>query len=280
MKKLLKTLTTAFVLSSMIVVSSCGSSSQEESADATSTEGDLVKLTVGATIMPHAEILNIIKDDLLAEGIELDVKEYTDYSLINPSTIDGSLDANFFQHTPFLDEFNASSKDKLVSVGPVHIEPIGLYSDTITSLDELKDGDKIGIPNDPSNEQRALILLEDNGLITLKDRNSTSITPFDIVDNPKNLEFVELEAAQLPRTKGDFAAAVINTNFAVEAGLNPATDAIIIEDGANSPYANILVVPEGHENDEAIQKLYTAMTSEKVKQYIDETYGGSILAAF
>ncbi len=279
MKKFLRTLTTAVVLSSMFVVSSCGGSQEEQPTDA-SASGDGVTVTVGATAVPHAEILNLVKDDLAAEGVNLVVKEYTDYSLINPSTVDGSLDANFFQHTPFLEEFNAQSEEKLVSVGPVHIEPIGVYSNTIKSLDELEDGAKIGIPNDPSNEQRALILLEDNGLIKLKDRNSTGITPLDIVENPKNIEFVELEAAQLTRTMDEFDAAVINTNFAVEAGLNPATDSIVIEDGANSPYANILVVPEGHENDEAIQKVYTALTSDKVRQYIEENYGGAILAAF
>lgn len=291
MKKLLRTVTTTVLLSSMLAVTSCSSSSQDaastETASETAATSETVeqptkttKLIVGATSMPHAEILNLIKDDLLAEGVEIEVKEFSDYVLLNPSTVDGSLDANFFQHTPYLDEFNATSDKKLVAVGPIHIEPIGLYSSTIKSLDELKDGDKIAIPNDPSNEQRALLLLEDNGVIKVKDRNSSNITPIDIVENPLNLEFTELDAALLSSTMSDFTAAVINTNFAVQAGLNPANDSIIIEDGATSPYANVLVVLEGNENNEAIQALYKAMTSDKVKQFIEENYKGDILSAF
>lgn len=292
MKKFLKTITTAFLVTTMLAVTACGNSAETESessepttetdavSEAPTENAESVKIVVGATSVPHAEILNYIKDDLLAEGIEMEIVEFTDYTLINPSTVDGSLDVNFFQHMPFLDEFNNTSDKKLVSLGPVHIEPIGLYSETITSLDELKEGDKIGIPNDPSNEQRALLLLEDNGLIKVSDRNSTSITPIDIVENPLNLEFIELDAAQLTGTLSEFSGSVINTNFAIEAGLNPANDSIIIEDGANSPYANVLVVLEGNENNEALLKLYEIISSDKVKQFIEENYGGDILAAF
>ncbi len=283
MKKLLKNVLTATLLSSLLLATSCGAGTTEGDTanDATgNTSGDTVKLVVGATAVPHAEILNFVKEDLLAEGIDLEVKEFSDYALLNPSTQDGSIDANFFQHTPYLEEYMANTGDALASVGPVHIEPIGLYSESIKSIDELKDGDKIAIPNDPTNEQRALLLLEDNGLIKVKDRTSLNITPLDIVENPLNLEFVELESAQIPRTVNEFACAIINTNFALEAGYIPAEDAIIIEDGANSPYANILVVKDGRQNEEAIQKLYKAMTSEKVKAFINEKYSGAVVPAF
>lgn len=282
MKKLLKNALTTTLLASLLLTTSCGSSASttDESQSATTDAGEPVKLVVGATAVPHAEILNEIKDDLLAEGVELEVVEFTDYALLNPSTVEGDLDANFFQHTPFLEAFNENSDEKLVSVGPVHIEPIALYSDSITSIDEIKEGDKISIPNDPTNESRALLLLEENGLIKVKDRESVNITPLDIVENPLNLEFVELEAAQLPRTMGEVTASIINTNIALEAGLVPADDAIIMEDGSDSPYANILVVKEGRENEEAIQKLYSAMTSDKVRDFINETYEGAVIPAF
>ncbi len=283
MKKLLKNALTATLLSSLLLVTACGSTPTTEDpakTDDTGANTQSSKLVVGATSVPHAEMLNLIKEDLAAEGVEIEIKEFTDYALLNPSTVDGSLDANFFQHTPFVEEFNANSDTKLVSVGPIHIEPIALYSESITSLDELKEGDKISIPNDPTNEARALLLLEDNGIIKVKDRTSVNITPLDIVENPLNIEFLELESAQLSRTINEVAASVINTNYALEAGFNPADDSIVMEDGANSPYANILVVKEGRENEEAIQKLYKAMTSEKVKTFIQETYNGDVIPAF
>ncbi len=275
MKKLFRKLLSVALLSSLVLTTACGGNSGKEAG-----KNDSNKLVVGATAVPHAEILGLIKDDLLAEGVELEIKEFSDYTLINAATVDGSIDANFFQHTPFLDSFNASSKTKLVSVGPIHIEPLGLYSKKITKLDELKSGDKVAIPNDETNEARALLLLEDNGIIKVKDRTSTTITPIDIVENPLNLEFIELDAAQLPRTIDEVAASVINTNYALDAGFNPSKDAIIIEDGGNSPYANILVVTEGRQNEEAIQKLYKVMTSEKVKKFIEDNYSGAVIPAF
>ncbi|MFV0313853.1 MAG: MetQ/NlpA family ABC transporter substrate-binding protein [Anaerotignum sp.] len=282
MKKIFRNVLTATIASSLLLATACGSSSAETEAPATddTANAETTKLVVGATAVPHAEILNLVKEDLLAEGIELEVTEFTDYALLNPSTTDGSLDANFFQHTPFLDNFNANSDSKLVSVGPIHIEPLAVYSEKITSLDELKDGDKISIPNDDTNEARALLLLEDNGIIKVKDRNAAAITPIDIVENPLNIEFVELDSAQLPRTINEVAVSVINTNFALTAGYNPIDNSIVMEDGANSPYANILVVKEGRENEEAIQKLYAALTSEKVKTFIEANYEGAVIPAF
>ncbi len=275
MKKIFKNLLSVALLSSLVLTTACGGSN----ANNTGSNGSN-KLVVGATAVPHAEILNLIKDDLAAEGVELEVKEFSDYTLINAATVDGSINANFFQHTPFLESFNESSKTKLVSVGPVHIEPLGLYSNKITKIDEIKSGDKIAIPNDATNEARALVLLEDNGLIKVNDRTSTTLTPIDIVENPLNLEFIELDAAQLPRTIDEVAASVINTNYALEGGFNPAEDAIVIENGADSPYANILVVTDGKQSEEAIQKLYKAMTSEKVKKFIEENYEGAVIPAF
>lgn len=282
MKKIFRNVLTATIASSLLLATACGSSSAETEVPATddTANAETTKLVVGATAVPHAEILNLVKEDLLAEGVELEVTEFTDYALLNPSTTDGSLDANFFQHTPFLDNFNANSDSKLVSVGPIHIEPLAVYSEKITSLDELKDGDKISIPNDDTNEARALLLLEDNGIIKVKDRNAAAITPIDIVENPLNIEFVELDSAQLPRTINEVAVSVINTNFALTAGYNPIDNSIVMEDGANSPYANILVVQEGRENEEAIQKLYAALTSEKVKTFIEENYAGAVIPAF
>lgn len=278
MKKLLKGILSATLISSILLTTGCGSTPEEQTDNAQSNDATTT-IVIGATVVPHAEILNFVKDDLAKEGINLEIKEFTDYTLLNPSTEDGSLDANFFQHTPFLDAFNETAKTKLVSVGAIHIEPLGAYSNAITSFDELKDGDKVGIPNDPTNEKRALLLLNDAGLIEV-DETLTDITPFDITNNPLNLEFVELDGAQLPRTIDEFAFSVINTNYALEAGFNPSTDAITIEDGTNSPYANILVVPEGHENDEAILKLYEALTTDAVREFILSTYEGAVIPAF
>lgn len=283
MKKFLKGILTATLFSSMLLVSACGSSATETEQPTTAVEdtsSEPVTLKVGATLLPHYEILELIKDDLLAEGVILEPIEFTDYPVINPSTTDGSLDANFFQHKPFLNDFNNNSDQKLVSVGPIHIEPMAGYSNSIKSIDELKEGDKISIPNDPSNGTRALILLEAQGLIEI-DTTKDSLTPLDITSNPLNLEINEMDSAQLPRTIDEFAVSIINTNIALEAGLSPKDDSIFIEDASESPYANILVVREGEENSEAIQKLYKAMTSEKVREFLSsDEYKDSVVLAF
>ncbi len=277
MKKSLRKLVSLTVLSGLVLTTACGSASAD--AETENTDG-ATKLVIGASAIPHAEILANVKDDLAQEGIEIEIREFSDYTLMNQATVDGSLDANFFQHQPYLDEFNANSKEQLVAVGPVHIEPLGVYSDSLTSLDELKEGDKVAIPNDPTNEARALVLLEDNGIIKVSDRESTTLTPLDIVENPLNLEFIELDAAQLPRTINEVAISIINTNYALEGGFNPSSDALAIEDGTTSPYANVLVVPEGHENDDEVQKIYEAISSEDTRTFIEETYDGAIIPAF
>ena len=235
-------------------------------------------LSVGATLVPHAELLNLIKEDLAAQGITLQVVEFTDYVQPNVALIAGDLDANFFQHVPYLEE-NPDWSAKLVSAFGVHIEPFGLYSRKHKSIADLPNGASIAIPNDPTNGGRALLLLQANKLITLKDGAGLSATPRDIVSNPKNFRFQELEAAQLPRSLQDVDAAAINGNYALEASLNPVQDSLIIE-GSESPYVNIVVVQKGKENDPRIIALKNALLSQKVKDYIDSHYNGGVVAAF
>ena len=194
----------------------------------------------------------------------------------NLATDDGSIDANYFQHKPYLDSFNKDHNLNLVSVAAIHIEPIGLYSKKIKNIDQLKDGATIAIPNDPTNCGRALILLANKGLIKLKDINNVSSTVFDIVENKKNLKFVELEAAILPRSISDVDAAVINTNFAIPANLNPLKDAIILE-GADSPYANIIATREDNTQNEDLQKLVKFLQSQEAKDFINNKYNGAIV---
>ncbi|WP_010256312.1 MetQ/NlpA family ABC transporter substrate-binding protein [Treponema primitia] len=236
-------------------------------------------LTVGATPVPHAELLNLVKEDLAAKGITLKVVEFTDYVTPNTALIAGDLDANFFQHIPYLAS-NAEWNAALISAFGVHIEPFGIYSNSIKDIADLKEGATIAIPNDPSNGGRALLLLQSKGIITLKADAGITATIQDITANPKNLKFRELEAAQLPRSLADVDAAAINGNYALEAGLNPAKDALIIE-GADSPYVNIVVVKKGNENDSRIQALSQALRSAKIKDYITKTWtDGSVVAIF
>lgn len=261
------------------VFSGCDSkmeSNMESKADANAQGAE--KIIVGATPEPHALILEQIKPLLARDGVELEIREFTDYVTPNKSLDDGSLDANFFQHKPYLDSFNKEHKTNLISVAAVHIEPMGVYSKSIKSLDELKEGDLISIPNDPSNGARALRILEENGVIKLKD-GVELVSMQDIVENPKGLSFKELDAPQLARALSDVEASVINTNFALLAGLNPLNDAIAIED-KESPYANILVVKAGNENNPNIQKLINALQSEAVREFITEQYKGAILPSF
>ena len=235
-------------------------------------------LTIGATPVPHAELLNLIKDDLAAAGIDLKVIEFTDYVQPNMAVIAGDLDANFFQHIPYL-QSNAEWSSKLVSAFGVHIEPFGLYSHKYTSIDDFPNGVTIAIPNDPSNGGRALLLLQAHGLITLREEAGLQATSRDIVNNPKNFVFQELEAAQLPRSLQDIDAATINGNYALQSGFNPLTDSLIIE-GALSPYVNIMVVQKGNEENEKIIALKNALLSDKVRNYINDTYNGGVAPVF
>ena len=252
-------------------------SAPEDSAPAGSAE--TVKLSVAASPTPHAEIKNQCVDNLKEQGIELVVNEYSDYVVPNTAVEDGDEDANYFQHVPYLDNFNAERGTHLVSVAGVHIEPMGLYAGNSASLDAIPDGGKVAVPNDPTNEGRALLLLEAQGLIKLKDSSNLEATPNDIAENPKNLEFVELEAANVPANLDEVDIAAINSNYALGAGLNPVEDALVIE-AADSPYVNILVVKEGNENNEAVQALVKALQSDTVKDYINNTFGGAVVPAF
>ena len=292
MKKLLA-LTLALVL--CLGLAACGggtstdtdtnadtSSDADTNGDATAN-GETITLTVGATPNPHAEILAQVKDDLAAEGIDLVVKEYSDYVVPNTAVEEGDLDATYFQHTPYMEKFNEENGTHLVSVGKIHYEPMGIYPGLTKTLEELPDGATIAVPNDATNEARALQLLAAQGLIELKEDAGLNATPNDITSNPKNLQFKELEAAMLPQTASEVDLSVINSNFAMEGGMNPATDSLASEDAdseAAQTFANIIAVKEGHENDPAIQALVKALQSDKVKEYIEKTYSGAVVAVF
>jgi D-methionine transport system substrate-binding protein len=235
-------------------------------------------LRVGATPVPHAELLNLIRDDLAAQGITLNVIEFNDYVLPNEALMVGDLDANFFQHIPYLSR-NPEWSARLYPAFGVHVEPFGLYSNRFRNVNDLPNGATIAIPNDPVNGGRALLLLQANGLITLRPDSGLTANPRDIVNNPRNFRFQELEAAMLPRALGDVDASTINGNFALAAGLNPVRDSLIV-DGAESPFVNYVVVQRGHENNPNILALRNALLSDKVRDYIITKYSGGVIAAF
>jgi D-methionine transport system substrate-binding protein len=236
-------------------------------------------LTVAATPVPHAEILNFVKPQLAKEGVELKVKEFTDYIQPNVQVAEKRLDANFFQHQPYLDEFNKAKGTNLVSVAGVHLEPLGAYSSKLKKLDDLPSGATVVIPNDATNGGRALLLLDKAGVISLKDKTNILSTVKDITGNSKDLKFRELEAATIPRVLTQVDLALINTNYALEAKLNPEKDALVIE-GSDSPYVNILVArPDNKESDD-MKKLAAALHSPEVKAFITEKYKGAVIPAF
>ncbi|MCR4942822.1 MAG: MetQ/NlpA family ABC transporter substrate-binding protein [Campylobacter sp.] len=235
------------------------------------------KIIVAATPVPHAEILQAAQPLLKAEGFELEIKEFNDYTVPNLATQDGDVDANFFQHLPYLQEFNKNKGTTLVQTVGVHIEPMGVYSSKIKDIKELKDGDSVAVPNDPTNESRALDVLASAGLIKLNDNPLK--TPLDITENPKNLKFSEIETAQLPRTLDDVNIAVINTNYALNAKLNPLKDALVLE-SKDSPYVNYLVVKTGNENSPKTKALNKVLNSKEIKEFIEKKYQGAILPAF
>lgn len=249
------------------------------SASAAEPAGETVVLKVAASPTPHAEILGAVKDILAEQGIDLQVTEYGDYVVPNTAVEEGEEDANYFQHVPYLDSFNKDQGTHLVSAGGVHIEPMGVYAGKSASLKDLPDGATIAIPNDATNEGRALLLLEAQGLIKLKDSTNLEATPNDIAENPKNLQFKELEAATLPKTVEEVDLSVINCNYALQAGFNPVADALAIED-ADSPYVNIVAVKEGNENNPAVKALIAALQSDTVKDFINNTYGGAVVPSF
>ncbi|MED4753197.1 MetQ/NlpA family ABC transporter substrate-binding protein [Brevibacillus choshinensis] len=289
-KKGLGVLFAVFVGAS-VLVAGCGSSSssstqaQPSNQDQPSNQGQAtepkkeVTLKIGAAPVPHAEILEFIKPKLKEEGINLDVVILDDEGQLNPALKDNQIDANYFQHVPYLDSVKTEKGFDFVVTTKVHVEPIGFYSDKLKSKDDIKEGAKIGIPNNPSNEFRALTLLQEQGLIKLKDGLTTyEATPKDIVENPKKLEFIEAEAATLPRALPDLDGAVINTNVVLEAKIDP--NSALFREGANSPYANVIVVRKGDENRDEIKKLDAALTAPEVKKFIEDKYGVAVVPAF
>jgi len=237
-------------------------------------------IKVGATPEPHAELLNLITEDLAAEGITLKVIEFTDYVTPNDAVESGDIDANYFQHIPYLESFNTEKGYHLVNAGGIHVEPFAVYSNKVKSLSDLKKKATVAIPNDPTNEGRALLLLQEAGLITLKDGAGLTATPLDVKKNPLKLKFREIEAASLPRTLNDVDAAVINGNYAIPAGLSAAKDGLFVE-GSSSPYVNIIAVKAGNENKAEIKALVKALQSDKVKNYISEKYpNGEVVTVY
>ena len=237
-------------------------------------------IVIAASPTPHAEILDIAKKELEKDGWKVEIKVFNDYVVPNTATEEGEVDANYFQHKPYMDTFNAENGTSLVSVAAIHYEPFGIYPGSKKALSELADGDQISIPNDGSNRARALLLLEAQGLIKLKAGVGMEATVLDIVENTKNLKIVEMEAAQLPNTRDSVAFAVINGNYALGAGLNVGKDALASEDAASvsaTTYANILCVKAGNEQTAKTKALIAAMSSAAVKEYIEKTYTGAVV---
>ena len=259
---------------------SSGESTTEESAKTSEESKELEPLIVGACVTPHAEILNELKDDLAEKGYDLQVVEYNDYVLPNTALEDGDMDANYFQHQPYLDDFNAENGTHIVGVANVHFEPLGIYAGKTASLDELKDGAVVAVPNDTTNEARALLLLEQEGLIKLKADAGLQATVLDIEENPLNLEIKELEAAQVARAINDVDIACINGNYAIEAGLDAAIALESADSKAAETYANIIAVREGDENTDKTKALVDAVLSDKVRDFINDNYAGAVVPVF
>ncbi len=256
------------------------SNDQAKTEEKNAASGERKKIVIGASPAPHAEILRAAADVLAQKGYELDIKEYVDYIQPNLALESGDLDANYFQHLPYLESFNEENGTKLVSAASIHYEPFGIYAGKTKSLEELGDGATVAVPNDTSNEARALLLLEAQGLIKLKEGAGLTATKNDIVENPKNIKLYEVEAAQIPRSIDDVDVAVINGNYAIDAGFK-VSDALAVEDSqsvAATTYGNVIAVQEGKESDEGIQALIEALKSDEVKAFIEKTYEGAVVA--
>lgn len=264
------------------LIASCSAPNNAPSGGGTAgTPSSPAKLKVGVSPVPHGEILKYVKENLApAAGLDIDIVEFSDFVLPNLALQDKTLDANYFQHVPYMEDFGKQRGIDLVKVVPVHIEPLGLYSKKIKSLSEVKDGAKVSIPNDATNLGRALKLLEANNLLKLKSGAGVGATLNDIESNPKKLNFIQLEAAQLPRALDDVDFGVVNGNFALAVGFVPEKDALALESAKDNPYANVLAVLRGRENDPNIIKLGQLLNTPEVKKFIDEKYQGSVIAAF
>lgn len=263
-------------------LTACGNKSDSGTKGSTASDSGDKVIKVAASATPHAEILEEAKGILAEDGWNLQVTVFDDYVQPNNVVDSGEFDANYFQHTPYLDSFNEEHGTDLVSVGSIHYEPFGIYPGTTSSLDELKEGDTIAVPNDTTNEARALLLLQDNGIITLKDGVGLEATVRDISENPKNVQIQELEAAQVSRVKDEVAFVVLNGNYALEAGLSASKDALAYEKAeskAAQTYANIIAVKAGNEEDEGVQALVNVLKSEDIKNFIQTKYDGAVVAA-
>ena len=270
----------AITLAATLLITGCGGGDKSAADKPADKPAQEVTLKIGATPVPHAELLEQVKPDLKAQGVNLEIIEFNDYVQPNIALNDKELDANFFQHEPYLNDFVKEHKDvKLKNAGGIHIEPMGIYSKKIKDIKEITPGDSVSIPNDPTNGGRALLLLQKAGLLKLKDGANETATVQDIAANPHNLIIQEVEAAQLPRTLEDVTISIINTNFAMNANLNPINDALFIED-KTSPYVNIIAVRDGDENRDDIKKLLNALKSDKIKKFIEDKYKGAIVPAF
>lgn len=265
-----------------LLVSACGAAAPDNAVEtAAATEAEVIHLTIGVSPVPHGDIIKFVQENLAVKaGLDLKIVEFTDYVQPNLALGDGSIDANFFQHAPYMEDFGKEHNLELVAVAKVHIEPLGIYSKKVKSLADVSDGAVVTIPNDSTNSGRALRLLEANGLIKLSDKAGITATVQDIAENPKNLQIKELEAAQLARSLDDTTLAVINGNYAIDAGLKPNRDALALEKGEGNPYANVLTVLKGHETDAGIVKLAQLLNSPEVKKFIEDKYQGSVIPAF
>lgn len=264
---------------------SCASSSQDSASSGSAASPEAgssgATLKIGVNPVPHSEILKFVKDNLAsAVGLNIEIVEFTDYVQPNLALNDKQLDVNYFQHVPYMEDFGQQRGIDMVFVKGVHIEPLGLYSKKIQALSEVSDGAQIAVPNDATNLGRSLKLLQDNQLLQLKSGAGVGATPADIEQNAKNLKLVELEAAQLPRSLDDVDLAIVNGNYALEVGLNPAKDSLALEKAEDNPYANGLVVLRGRENESNIQELGKLLTSADVKKFIDDKYQGAVIPAF
>ena len=266
------------VLALALVLTSCAKK-ESKKEDGQTTNTDNKKVVIGVSPAPHKEIAEKAKEILSKDGIELEIKEFDDYVTPNTSLEEKDIDLNFFQHIPYLENFNKERGTKIVSLGGVHIEPLGVYSKTYKSLDELKDGDEVIIPNDATNGARALKLLEENNVIKLKADAGLEATEKDIAENPKNLKFTPVEAATIPRAYEDAAIAVINSNYALEANLSPKNDAIATEKAEGNPFANVIAARESDKDNETYKKVLEAFQSDEVKKYIEEKFEGEIIPA-
>jgi len=270
-----------FTLIAATLLAGCGAKEEakkETGKDETTSEDKVIK--VGACVTPHAEILQVVKENLEKEGYTLEIVEYNDYVIPNTALEDGDLDANYFQHAPYLKNFNEEKGTHIVSVASVHFEPMAIYAGKTATLDEVKEGASIAIPNDTTNEARALLLLEANGLITLKKNAGITATVLDIEKNPKNLTIQELEAAQIPKALQDVDLAVINGNYAIEAGITENLVAEAADSLAAETYANLICVKEGNETTEKTKALVDAVLQDNVKEFINKTYKGAVVPVF